>query len=256
MAYTESMSEAKYDSAASFYQTFVENALSSDTSAFTVISNQTIDALGNVSDLRVCDVACGQGHLSRRLAGQGAFVTGVDLSKVLLAEALNQNSKTIKVNYLHDDAQNLATLESESFDFAVCNMALMDIPDHKAVFDSCQRILKAKGIFVFSILHPCFESPFNPENPPIELDESGDFKACRVHAYLEEGYWSSGGNGVRGKVGAHHRTLSTYLNDLICSGFELKAIHEPALAKKNYSAMEDQWFSKIPKGLVIRASKA
>ena len=110
-----------------------------------------------------------------------------------------------------DDAQSLKRLSDNRFDAVVINMALMDIPNHKSTFESCYRILKAKGMFVFSILHPCFESPFSSDDPPLELTSSGDFVACRVNRYLEEGHWQSGGTGVRGRVGAYHRTISTYI---------------------------------------------
>ena len=206
------------------------------------------------SNLRICDVACGQGHLSRRLA-EYADVTGVDISASLLELAKQIQAHSLRIEYILDDAQSLSKLEDETFDAVVINMALMDIPNHKSTFDNCHRILKREGIFVFSILHPCFESPFDANNPPIELSPNGDFLACRVNRYLEEGHWKSGGSGVRGRVGAYHRTISTYLNDLISSGFAVQAVYEPALQEDSYTSIEEQWFSKVPKGLVIRSCK-
>lgn len=134
----------------------------------------------------------------------------------------------------------------------------MDIPNHKDVFESVYRILKLDGKFVFSILHPCFESPFNKENPPLEISDAGDFMACRVHSYLNEGHWQSDGDGVRGRVGAYHRTLSTYINDLLNVRFELLGIQEPflALGAGENTKMQDQWFSKIPRGLIVESRKS
>jgi hypothetical protein len=70
---------------------------------------------------------------------------------------------------------------------------------------------------VFAVLHPCFETPFTVPENTIEIDEQGNFVAVRVMQYIEEGYWNSGGDGMRGRVGAYHRTLSTYLNTLLAS---------------------------------------
>lgn len=249
------MSEAKYDEAARFYADFVKNALDSPTSVLRVITEEVVTALGEIEGLHICDVACGEGHLSRYLAQRGAQVTGVDISGGLLEQARIQTSETLPVSYLQDDVQSLTELGAQTFDAAVINMALMDVAEHQGAFGSCHRILKPGGRFVFSVLHPCFESPFDAEYPPTELSETGEFVACRVRRYLEEGFWSSGGEGVRGRVGAYHRTLSTYLNDLLASGFQLQAIVEPTLPKRQYETVEEQWFSKILKGLVIKSVK-
>lgn len=251
------MENAKYNGAADFYTNFVEKSLSIPTSVISVVTNETLKILGDVSGLKICDVACGQGHVSRNLVKLGAHVTGVDISEELLELA---RAKKPEINYIHGDAQSLKALKDDSFDAVVCNLSFMDFPSHKDVFQSIKRILRPNGNFVFSVLHPCFESPFNSENPAIELDESGDFLACRVHSYLNEGHWQSGGDGVRGRVGAYHRTLSTYINDLLGAGFELLSIHEPSLltstSKDGYTKLEEQWFSKIPRGLIVKSQKA
>ena len=252
---SSSMTDAKYDDAVEFYSSFVRRSLASPTSVLSVTTQGVFNLLGDVKNLKICDVACGEGHLSRRLAEQGASVIGIDISKGLLECAREQSNAELDIAFRKDDAQVLKTIPEQDFDLAVSNLALMDIPDHKKVFGACHRILKQGGALVFSVLHPCFESPFNQHNPPIELNGKGEFLACRVHSYLEEGFWKSDGDGVRGRVGAYHRTLSTYLNDLLYSGFRLSHIEEVSLPKKNYSKMEEQWFSHIPKGLVVKAYK-
>ena len=78
-----------------------------------------------------------------------------------------------------------------------------------------------------SVLHPCLFTPFNAENPQEECDEEGNFKALRVSRYGLEGKWYSDGTGMCGTLGGHHRTLSTYFNTLIRSGFQLAEISEP-----------------------------
>ena len=248
------MSRAKYDTAADFYAEFVKTALASPTSVLSVVTKQVTKALGEVDGLQICDLACGEGHLSRYLAEQGGVVTGVDISEGLLERARRQTPDGLELRYVQDDAQTLTTFPEPSFDIVVSNMALMDIPNIEGVFDSCFRILKPGGLFVFSVLHPCFETPFDKDNPPIETS-SGKFVACRVSRYLEEGHWTSGGEGVRGRVGAYHRTLATYLNALLASGFCLSEVREPALPPGAYETVEAQWFSKIPRGLVLKSRK-
>ena len=60
--------------------------------------------LGPVPGKKVCDLGCGQGELSRRMAGLGAHVTGVDVSGELLNIA-NSYSPAPSIAWIVDDAQ-------------------------------------------------------------------------------------------------------------------------------------------------------
>jgi len=73
-------------------------------------------------------------------------------------------------------------------------------------------------------------APFHvPDAPQFLVDVSGTPTACVVRQYASEGFWQSGGTGVRGHMGAYHRTLSTLLNDLLAAGFHLEKLDEPVL---------------------------
>lgn len=223
------MGRLNYDQISEFYLDFVRRALENESSAYQLAIQAILELAGDVSRQAVCDLACGEGTLSRMLASRGAQVTGVDLSQELLSHA-RRRSEGQSIRFLHDDAQVLAHLADQAFDQVVCNLALMDISDLRATFDAVHRILRKGGRFVFAILHPCFESPFHVPEKPVEVDESGSFVALRVLRYLSEGYWQSGGEGMRGQVGAYHRTLSTYLNTLVECGFQLSRTLEPVPA--------------------------
>jgi hypothetical protein len=134
-------------------------------------------------------------------------------------------------------------------------MALMDIADAPATFRTVYRILRNQGEFLFSILHPCFETPFNAKNPPAEQDAEGNFVAKRITRYHEEGKWFSDGTGMRGTLGSIHRMLSTYVNALIQSGFRIEEMVEPLLPAGEYTTFEEQQMSTVPTFLVVRTSK-
>jgi ubiquinone/menaquinone biosynthesis C-methylase UbiE len=172
----------------------------------------------------VCDLACGQGIVAREFARQGATVVGVDIAAKLLALARDEEmAHPLGIVYQQDDAQKLVTLANATFDGVVCNLALMDIADHAAVFRAVWRILCSRGWFVFSLTHPCFQTPHAHW---LEDEHGGIERALR--GYFREGFWRSHNpDGVRGQVGAHHRMLSTYMNDLCASGFVLERMLEP-----------------------------
>jgi hypothetical protein len=99
-------------------------------------------------------------------------------------------------------------------------MALINIPDLQATFQSVRRILKPGGWLVFAITHPCFETPHAQWTP---LPDPEHATARIVTGYFDERQWfSSNPDGVRSRVGDHHRMLSTYLNTLSAAGFALE----------------------------------
>jgi 2-polyprenyl-3-methyl-5-hydroxy-6-metoxy-1,4-benzoquinol methylase len=245
------MTETVYDRHAAFYVDFVDQGQARPNGVRLVLAT-LVDCLGGrLAGARVLDLCCGEGWVGRELARSGAReVTGIDLSAALI-DVARERADSPALAYRVDDAQTLASARDGAFDVVVCQLALMDVPDHRALFAATRRVLRANGAFVFSILHPCFEGrPFHfPEAPPFLLDDAGAPTACVVRRYATEGHWESGGTGVRGHMGAWHRTLSTYVNDLIRAGFVLERLEEPLAA----DATGEGLFAEIPSVMVISA---
>jgi 2-polyprenyl-3-methyl-5-hydroxy-6-metoxy-1,4-benzoquinol methylase len=203
---------ARYDAIADFYDaTVADNAADPGSAAL-------IDLAGDVRGLRLADLACGQGRITRELARRGATVVGVDMSEGLLGKALAyERHRPLGITYLRADVTHVTTLEGAVFDGVVCNYGLSDIDDVDAALETVARLLNPPGWFVFSILHPCFPG----------WDEDAPSSWPGPAGYFEEGWWQARNTGFRGKVGANHRTLSTYLNALTHHGFHLDVVDEP-----------------------------
>ena len=240
------MTETSYDQIAAWYDACIRR----DSPVSLFIREQLLRIVGDPNGQQICDLACGQGQLARELSGQGASVVGVDLSADLIAIARrDEQAEPLSISYLVDDAQTLSRLEDDSFDGLICNMALMDIPDLAATYQAIHRVLRAGGWFVFSITHPCFQSPH------AEWTSSDDGTVSRrIVTYFEEGFWRSGNPaGVRGKVGAYHRTLSSYLNELLRTGFDLARIVEPRGAGPILESVPG--YAVVPAFMMIRCQK-
>jgi 2-polyprenyl-3-methyl-5-hydroxy-6-metoxy-1,4-benzoquinol methylase len=69
---------ARYDAVADFYVSGFDSVDDS-------VSVALLDLLGPVGGLRVLDVACGHGRITRELSQRGADVTGVDISAKLMS---------------------------------------------------------------------------------------------------------------------------------------------------------------------------
>lgn len=179
-----------------------------------------LDLLGSVSGTRVLDLPCGEGRVARELARRGAGVVGVDLSVAMLdrARAL-ENDEPLGITYLHADGTVPDALAGEAFDIVVCNFGLSDIDDLDGMLTTFARVLRSGGVFVFSIMHPCFPgwgTALAGDSPP-------------GGGYYQEVWWASDGptTDPRNTVGTNHRMVSTYLNALVRHGLMLEEISEP-----------------------------
>jgi SAM-dependent methyltransferase len=208
------MVQARYDEIAEFY---IEGFDSIDDPA----SRALLDLLPPVAGLRVLDVACGHGRVTRELARREASVVGIDLSGALIARAMEaERDERLGIRYLHDDVTRPGSLGGfrRSLDLATCNFGLSDIDDLDAAISAVGDALKPGGCFVFSIVHPCFAG---------STDIAGSWPASG--SYYEEGHWMAQvtRSELRRRVGANHRTLSTYLATLRRHGLWLDELAEP-----------------------------
>lgn len=208
------MTEAAYDAIAEWYDQSIRKGTLLPADEF--LTYTAFEGIGSLDGQVICDVACGQGEMARQMARRGARVIGVDISIRLLEIARREEEANPQgIIYYHDDAQTLSSLSDAQFDGAFCHFALMDIPDLSATAGSISRILRPGGWLVAAITHPCFQTPPN-------------------QSYFEEGFWRSDNpNGVRGQVGAYHRTLSTYINAFGRVGLLIERMTEPQLPDRD-----------------------
>jgi ubiquinone/menaquinone biosynthesis C-methylase UbiE len=240
------MESSAYDEIADWYDGYLqENPIYQD-----IVLPQVLEMVGEAGGLTICDVGCGQGWIARVLARRGAHLTGVDLSERLIMLAQGYEVREpLGITYMLDDAQRGETLGDAAFDGATCILALMNIPDLPAVLQTLRRILKPGGWLVAAISHPCFQTPH-----AAWLNSDQGTLVRTVERYLQERFWTSRNpEGVRGRVGSHHRTLSTYVNGLIAAGFALNEIREPVAVGRRAEQVPGE--RDVPSLLFFRALK-
>jgi hypothetical protein len=91
-------------------------------------------------------------------------------------------------------------------------------------------------------------------NRPRLVKEEPDGVSHEIRSYFVEGAWhSTNPEGVRGKVIAYHRTLSTYLNALVQAGLNLERVLEPQ-ARGEFAAQRPD-LQDVPAILAVRARR-
>jgi len=213
----------------------------------------------------VLDLACGNGHYSRRMAEAGAQVVAFDASQTFIKRA-RQRSEGLgdKIEYhvidATDEAQ-LLTLGENRFDAAVCTMALMDISDIEPLFGALKRLLKAGGRFVFSVTHPCFNSS-DTLKVVEEMDREGDLVenySVKVFRYNSLGI--ARGLGIIGQPEAQYyfnRTISVLFRSCFEAGFVVDGLDEPTFGAGAKASRPFSWanFQEIPPVLSARTRSA
>jgi len=111
---------------------------------------------------KVLDIGCGNGQFTRRMAELGAQVLALDISPRMIEHARAKSTEyPDRIEYRVVDATDraaLIALGARTFDAAVCTMAMMDMASIDPLLSSLSALLKPAGRFVFSVVHPCFNS--------------------------------------------------------------------------------------------------
>lgn len=199
--------------------------------------------LGDLTGQRVLDAGCGNGYLSRMLADRGALVVGVEPGQSLFDFAVEHETVAPQgIRYVQADLCALPELGAP-FDVVIASMVLPAIPDWTGAMRACVHALKPGGLFVFAVNHPCFEQLWSTWR------EHGQYRTSR---YLDE-YEIPGPSGVD-----FHRTVSTYLNQLIRLGCQVTEVAEPRLAPESAAdGPEDiEAYTHLPNFLIVAARRA
>jgi ubiquinone/menaquinone biosynthesis C-methylase UbiE len=175
--------------------------------------------LPDVRGRRVLDLGCGFGWFCRWAREQGAaHVEGIDVSENMLARARATTSDPAIV-YSRADMERLA-LPAAAFDLVYSSLALHYVADLEWLLSEAHQSLVPGGALVFSVEHPTMTAPAVQR---WSTDAEGR-RTWGLYGYLDEGPrttdWLTKG------VVKQHRTLATYVNLLLRTGYALSRIEE------------------------------
>lgn len=107
----------------------------------------------NPSRGHALDFGCGVGRLSQALARRFERVTAVDISQSMLAKARELDTSGGRVDWVHNERDELAFLPSASVDFVYSNITLQHIPPPhlQRYIAEFLRVLCPGGLAVFQV---------------------------------------------------------------------------------------------------------
>ena len=188
----------------------------------------TLKILGNVRGKKILDWECGTGIYAKILTRKGAIVNGIDISEKEIEIAKKENPK---INFKVGNAQKLP-YKNNKFDI-VLSLALAHLKNWNVVLKEIRRVLKPKGIFVFSEGNPVSDCIRLKANKKIEITRNYFDEKTKVLAEM----W----NGAQNIW--YHKTYGTIIKILRKNGFELLD-YEDAFPTKKSKKIFPQDYSK------------
>ena len=170
----------------------------------------------DISNLRVLDAGCGDGEYTELFRQKGADATGCDGSEEVIKMA---RKRYPSCQFDVVDLLGIMPYRGGQFDLVFCNLVLMDIDPIHLTIREIARVLKNRGRFFFSIVHPAFYLADWQRN------EDGMITHKKVTSYITsksiKQYWDTK------PVMHYHRPVSYYFNMLAENGLAFSKMYEP-----------------------------
>lgn len=196
---------------------------------------------------RVLDVGCGEGQLSRRAAGLGAWTVGVDPTAAQLVAAAERGGD---VRYVRSPAETLP-FASGAFDAVVICLTLEHLDPFEPAIHEVGRVLAAGGCFALFLNHPLLQAPGSGWIDDHILEE----QYWRIGPYLPDDVaMEEVAPGVR--LPFMHRPLSRYINVMSECGLLVERMDEPP-PPPGFLAQAPEYAeaASIPRLLALQARK-
>lgn len=229
----------------------------------------TLPKGGEAPKGNLLDVACGQGYFSFLANKYGYSVTGTDIADELIhvanrrieAETAIKSGKPVpQPEFFVAPSNSMPMLKDNTYDIAICILALQNIKELDQTFKEVSRLLKSKGRFIFVLNHPSFRVP---QSSDWYFDQKKGVQSRLVSKYMQETSikidMNPGIKNPRQKIytTSFHRPLQLFIKFLSKNGFAVSRLEEWCSHKKTEAgprkAAEDIARKEIPMFIAIEA---
>ncbi|KAA9000695.1 class I SAM-dependent methyltransferase [Affinibrenneria salicis] len=203
--------------------------------------------LPRLQGLTVLDIGSGFGDFARYARAGGAReVIGVEPSARMLEEAIRLTNDA-NISYRHVGVEQF-DFPDAYYDLVVSSLALHYVQDFSTLCLNVYKSLRPGGRFIFSVEHPiCTAYPHGwvttEEGRHWPVKHYQDESVRHTRWFIDD-------------VIKYHRTVETYITDLLAAGFSLSALKEPQPLPEFVAARpEIAVHNQRPPFLLISAAK-
>ncbi len=198
------------------------------------VPESDLNALGDLTGLRVLELGCGAGQWSAVLADDGVDVIGLDLSDQQLKAAREHMRSPYP---LVQGAAEYVPFADETFDLVFCDHGGLSWSEPNESIPECSRILKDGGRLVFNVSSPIMS---------ITYDEVSDGWSPKLQSsYFDVGYWEEG-DGSR----SYSLPYGEWIRVFRRNGFAIEDLIEPRpapdAATTYYDVEPSDWAHRWP----------
>jgi len=199
--------------------------------------------------LHLLDIGCGSGDFARFAHKQGAAsVVGIDPSSKMINAARDLTIHTV-ITYENVAIEMFAPKLERTFDYVISSLALHYVENYEEILAKVASWLSPKGKLIFSVEHPICTALAAQK---WVKDAHGNTEYWPLDNYRDEGpretTWFVDG------VIKYHRTIESYVNGLLNTGFSLTRLLEPEPLE---DGIDGRWAKhrRRPPFLILAAEK-
>ncbi|WP_160687472.1 helix-turn-helix domain-containing protein [Clostridium sp. C2-6-12] len=212
-------------------------------------NEEKLHLFDNIEGKSVLEIACGDGRSLLYLAGKGAKeLYGLDISEKQI-EAANDNLKSnkVKATLFSSPMEVNPGIPFLHFDCVYSIYGIGWAQDLHKVFGLISKYLKTKGRFIFSWDNPML---------PCIKENGGQYLIAESYVKEQERQWTKFGEPLTSR----NWKLSSYINALISSGFEIERVIEESDDYSDSAPITGKYYSEhkasiINQTVIIKARK-
>ncbi len=168
---------------------------------------------------RILDVGCGEGQVSRRIAGLGGEVVGIDPTAAQIRLAYRRRGTA---RFIRAQSERIPCSDA-SFDAVVLCLALEHVDPFEPAILEVARVLAPAGLFLLLLVHPILQSPGSGWVEDLNSDDT----FWRIGPYLQDNVVIDEiAPGVQLEFA--HRPLSRYVHAMGQAGLLIEDMVEPS----------------------------
>lgn len=155
----------------------------------------------NPADMKVLEIGCGAGRVTRALARKFGEVHAVDVSGEMIAQARKALANQPNAHVYQNNGMDLSVIPSGQFDFAFSTIVFQHIPSREVIHNYVKevaRLLKPGGLFKFQVQgdntlattddDTWLGVPFS-DGQAVEMAEQCGFEPRHRHGAGEQYFW-------------------------------------------------------------------